>query len=181
MSTENIADVLDRLAQANTPSDLVEASKALKRSIRGKRKQQAKEWGPLAQTYQAAMQAWDDQKAAGATREELIANLEKTLRAAWPQVRPWQFLCRECGDLGYVFAECTPGTPCGRTFRLPGAASDDYTGRGRCAPGHSYVRPCESCEKGQRFLAGLMKTPQRGPDDFTQAGKSKGFTRMGRR
>jgi hypothetical protein len=70
-------------------------------------------------------------------------------------------------------------TPSGRPFRLPGASADDWTGKGRCTPDHAYVVPCW-CLKGQGFRRGLEKAPKDPERDFTEAGRAKKLTRLGR-
>jgi hypothetical protein len=145
------------------------------------RRKAAQESGPFVASIMEALKQRDLQKAAGATKEELDRNLEQTLRAAWPKdrVEPWHYICCDCDDTGWVIRTCTPATKCGRPFRLPGAQSDDYTGRGKCSPGHSYALPCQ-CAKGVQRMAGLMRTfKQRESEDFTAA--TKGFTRAGRK
>lgn len=140
------------------------------------RGQQRKAWGPLAQTFQKAMEFWDAQKAEGGSFEERVEGLERTLRAAWPQERPWHYICDECSDTGAIIMNSTPATPCGRPFRLPGARPDDWTGRGRCTPNHTYLRPC-FCPKGDKYRRIGEERPQQ---DFKSAGKGTDFKKVGR-
>lgn len=145
----------------------------LRKAVPGKRRKAKAELGVLAQTFTEAMEAWDRQKADGVPLQERVGYLERSLRSAWPQEREWKYLCPKCDDMGWVHGVCTPSTPCGRPFRLPQQGGDDWTGRGRCQPGHSYVTPCW-CEKGQGFRRNLEKTKAPvSPEDFTQAGRSK--------
>lgn len=163
-------------AEAKTASDLDAAHRKLKAAIRIKRRQET--GGELAQSYAAAMEVWDDQKEQGVPLAERVKGLEQTLRAAWPKGREWKYVCQDCEDYGWIFRTCTPGTPCGRPFRLPGQRPDDYTGRGRCSPGHTYCVAC-FCPKGRGFAAGLQQGGSR-PVDLTRVGKSRGFTKAGR-
>lgn len=158
---------------------LREEHKALRKAVPGKRRKADVEEGPLAQTFREAMRLWDAQKAQGVTFAERQAGLAKSLKAAWPQVREWKYLCNRCDDTGWEPGICTPQTPCGRPFKLPGQHSDDYTGQGRCSPGHTYVTPCW-CEKGQGMRRQLMKQPKpMAAGDFQQAAKTKP-TKVGR-
>lgn len=140
--------------------------------------------GPLARTIVAALEQWDAQKKAGASPEELAANLEKTLRAAWPRRREdsWKFLCERCLDTGFVESHC-PEVPCGRPFRHPGQRSDDYTGQGKCVAPHSYVRPC-LCMKGRSLADGIARSfdgSRRDSHDVESAGQRRKMTRVGER
>ena len=173
-------DALKRLSEAHGPSELAAAFRALSGSVKRKRRQDAAKYGILAQTFGEAMRQWDHQKRDGASLDERQANFEKTLRAAWPQARDWKYLCQRCDDAGWMFRTCTPETPCGRPFTLPPTQSHhpDFTGQGRCSPGHSYVVPCV-CSKGQAY-ARQMNPPQASPEDFTKSGKTSKPTRPGR-
>lgn len=91
----------------------------------------------LGQTIKAAFQEWDAQKALGAGVLERVANLEKTLRAAWPQTREWHYLCPQCHDYGLRMADCAGDAGCGRSkAHLP----------------HEFGTPCW-CSVGARFKA----------------------------
>ena len=68
----------------------------------------------LAETIREAFKAWDSQKALGATVAERVANLAKTLRASWPFVREWKYLCGECHDYGLRIYDCDGDATCGR-------------------------------------------------------------------
>ncbi len=118
-------------------------------------------------------------KADGASEAERQAYIERGIRSAWPQVRVWKYLCDDCSDSGWQHQRCTPRQPCGRSFTLPGQHSDDYTGRGRCSPGHDYARPCH-CLKGRQRYSDLHR--MRAQDDVTQVGRgaSKPPSRFGR-
>lgn len=141
----------------------------------------------LAECVLAGIEQWADQKAAGATLAERRANLEHTLRAVWPQTRPWHYLCEACGDTGWQPRHC-PSQHCGRPFSLPRGhrgGLKDYTGSSTifCTSeaGHDYVKPC-LCQKGRamhQLLEGLSGVDG---DDFTAAAKpARGMTRLGRR
>lgn len=134
--------------------------------------------GRLARVFRDAMVTWDQMKADGQPLEARVRGMTALLRDAWPFTRAWHYLCDGCADSGWMFGVCTPETPCGRPFRFPGQRINDHTGRGRCAPGHSYVRPC-FCAKGQAFHAALYAAQSK-PEDFAQAGKTKSPTRVGR-
>ena len=133
-------------------------------------------------TYLEALRLMAAQAAQGVPREERLAGLEHTLRAAWPQTRKWTYLCERCTDTGWALCLCTPETPCGRPFRLPRGSnrsgSLDSTGQGFCAVGHAYVVPCW-CARGQACRRGLEgRAPE---EDVTEAGRTpKRLTRVGR-
>lgn len=154
-------------------------------TIQRRRRAADHEWGPLARTYLAAMEIWDAEKADGVPLEVRHAHLEQTIRAAWPRGRaePWHHACDRCSDTGWVPSVCTPETPCGRPFRLPGASGNDWTGRGRCSSGHSYVRPCH-CQNGDEARRALNPKAVASDDYAAGAGKAKpkprGFSRLGR-
>jgi hypothetical protein len=164
-----------------TVTDALKAAHDLvRRSVVRKRKAAHLTEGGLASQFAEALDVMDAQKAAGVPFDERVKGLEGVLRASWPQTREWHYVCERCEDTGWWFRICTPELSCGRPFRLPGASGDDYTGRGRCSPGHTYVQPCPTCEKGESRRRGLMHQPRpANPEDFTQAGKSKP-TRVGR-
>lgn len=158
-----------------------EAHQQLRKAVPALRRKAHAAEGQLAAAFREAMQYVDQQREAGVPRDERLKGLDAVLREAWPKgrVEPWKYLCERCGDTGWEPKQCTSATPCGRPFTLPGQASDDGTGRGRCAPNHDYVVPCW-CEKGQGFRRGLMKQPRPvSGDDFTQAGRTKP-TKVGR-
>lgn len=134
--------------------------------------------GLLAQTVREALRLRDQMRADGSTEEELTKGLEQTLRAAWPQTRPWHYICEDCSDTGWRHQICTPETPCGRPFTKPGQSADDYTGRGRCGPNHTYVEPCW-CRKGELRRSGMDAKPK--SEDYLGVGKvSKPPSRFGR-
>lgn len=155
----NLAEELARLARAHSASDLASAFAQLQGAVKRQRREANRQLGPLAQTVNAAMRIWDQQKREGVSREERIAGMEKTLRAAWPKSReqPWHYVCDNCNDTGLVERECGGDAMCGRSKRH--------------AP-HRYGEPCW-CPKGGKFK---IKPPS--GDDFTSAGK--GFSRAGR-
>ena len=59
----------------------------------------------------------------GRSEADIAQYIEGVLRTSWPQVRRWHHVCDQCCDTGWVEGSCTPDTPCGRPFRLPGPAS----------------------------------------------------------
>lgn len=120
------------------------------------------EHGILAQTLIAALQHWAAQKADGVSLEEREAGLAKTLRAAWPKGReePWRYLCESCEDTGLRTSDC---------------AGDATCGRAKPHGPHAFGEPCW-CPLGARFRA----KPKPTAEDFTQAGRSKPMTRIGR-
>ncbi len=156
---------------------LREAHKALKKAVPKLRRDAHQTEGKLASAFRQALTLIDSQREAGVSREERLQGLDAVLRDAWPTVRPWKYVCQRCDDVGWAPAICTPDRPCGRPFRLSGSAGDDYTGRGRCTPGHDYVEPC-LCSKGQDFRRQLLK--QRRPEDFAQAAARTKPTKVGR-
>ena len=112
---------------------------------------------------------------AGSTEGTIAQYIEGVLRTSWPQTREWHYVCDQCRDTGWVEGSCTPGTPCGRAFRLPGARLDDYTGQGQCAPSHAFVRPC-LCPQGTPHTRAYRGAST----DIEQAGRRRGtLTRVG--
>lgn len=175
----SLTDDLNTLSEAHGPKALAAAFSVLQGAVRQARRQAKKTLGPLAETYQAAMRIWDTQKADGVSVADRQRDLEKTLRMAWPQIRPWVYFCDRCSDTGWEHRVCREGARCGRPFKLPGQRADDFTGQGKCGETHDYVVPCW-CEKGRLKRAALMNEPPQGdPKDFAAAGKSKP-TRIGR-
>lgn len=121
---------------------------------------------------------------AGATDAAIATTTGRMLREKWPvKGREWHYHCETCSDSGWQPRVCTPQTPCGRPFRVPGAHSDDWTGKGQCSPGHAYVQPCLDCARGYQRRSDLARVAQ--PDDYAAAGKTapkpKGFSRWGDR
>jgi len=135
--------------------------------------------GQLSATIREALRLRAAMKIDGATRDELDAALEQTLRVAWPQRRTWTYVCELCGDTGWVTRIC-------RAFdRCPGwssvrpdvrAASGRYRQR-QCAiePSyeHEFVEPC-FCGKGQGMRSQLQQTPL-----FDAPKKPRKLTRVG--
>lgn len=173
---KTIADIVAQLAEAKSPSELAQAHRALSLLIKRTRRKEDKELGPLAETYSAAMRIWEAEVADGVPLETRQQHLQTALKAAWPQTREWHYLCDRCSDTGWEPGICTPATPCGRRFRLPGQRDDDHTGQGHCAEGHSFVRPCV-CPKGEARARQLQPKPV-DPEDFQDAGKRKGFKKL---
>lgn len=158
---------------------LREAHTLLRKAVPRLRRKAHAEEGQLAAAFREAMVIVDQQKAAGVSQAERLQGLDQVLRAVWPQTREWKYLCERCSDTGWESRICTPEASCGRPFRLPSQRADDYTGQGKCQPGHAYVVPCW-CEKGQALRRGLLKQPApMKPEDFTQAARSKP-SRVGR-
>lgn len=180
----DLPTVLDQLAQATSPQELREKHREVVKQIGKSRRAADRLLGPLAQTYIEAMRIWEAQKADGVSLEDRRLALQASLRAAWPKgrIEPWKYLCTRCDDCGWTFHTCTPETPCGRPFKLANSrGGDDWTGRGRCTPGHSFVLPCW-CEKGQAMRQSVEGRPKPQPGDFQQAGKGRsGFTKVGSR
>lgn len=176
MST--IHDALQRLSQAHGSAALAQAFHAIQRSVRALRSAQKRKWGALASTFAEAMNLRDRMRADGATPDELDRHMESALRGVWPEVRTWQYYCEDCSDTGWEFRTCVNGS-CGRPFALPKQASDDYTGRGKCAPGHTYARPCW-CAKGQERKRSLMREPVGDEDAIAVAARTSKPTRVGR-
>lgn len=116
--------------------------------------------GVLSQTFTAAMELWDHQKAEGVPRDIRLQTLERTLRAAWPQTREWKYLCQNCNDTGLVISFCEGDATCGRD---------------RPHYAHDYGTPCW-CSLGAKF----KPKPKPGPEDFTAAAKVSKPTRLGR-
>lgn len=167
--------VLDQLASAKTPTELVKAHERATEAVRNRRRKAARQLGPLAQTYTAAMEQWDREKDDGVSKEDRIAHLETILRAAWPQTRAWHYLCEACRDTGLVIRVCRAGDRCSLVSMLDPSkllcAQDPDTAT------HEYGVPCHVCEKGKRF----RPKPKETPEDFSHAGRSKPMTKIGRR
>lgn len=175
---KTIADIIEQLAAADNPRALAQAHRALSLLLKRTRRDEAKELGPLAETFTAAMRIWDAEVADNVPLETRQQHLQTALKAAWPQTREWHYLCDRCSDTGWEPGNCTPQTPCGRRFRLPEQRWDDHTGQGHCAEGHSFVRPCV-CPKGEDRARQLQPKPKT-PEDFQQAGKQQKFKKLGR-
>src|SRR2546428_38737 len=112
MNLEQLHAAEQALASATTSEQVSAAHALLKAAIAQRRRSFKREYGPLAQSFIAAMQFWDRQKTEGVSLETRVAGLEKTLRAAWPFTREWKLLCARCGDTGWAESTCTPATPC---------------------------------------------------------------------
>ncbi len=140
--------------------------------------------GQLSSVLKDILEVRSSLLAAGATEASIAKTTGEMLRDKWPaQGRVWKYHCETCSDTGWQSRTCTPQTPCGRPFQLPGAHSDDATGKGRCSPGHDYVQPCLDCARGYQRRADLSNAPKL--DDHAAAGKTptkpKGFTRWSER
>ena len=153
----SLTDALKALSDAHGGKALAQAFNALQGHVRQARRAARAQYGTLAQTFMAAMQIWDAQKAEGVPKAERLQGLEKTLKASWPQTRVWKYLCNECMDIGLVYYDCSGGSECGR--HKPHLA-------------HTYGRPC-FCAKGERF----RDKQKPAAEDFKQAG----FTKVGKR
>lgn len=146
-----------------------DAHNALRRAVGPKRREAKHVEGPLAKAFREAMAIWDAMKADGMSLSDRCKGLEAVLRQVWPFTREWHTLCPQCNDYGLQMAVCPGDATCG---------DNPATHRPRRPHlAHDYGRPCY-CELGRRF----REAPKPGPDDFTQAGKSKSrsFSRMGR-
>lgn len=133
----------------------------------------------LVAAFKEATRISDQMKLDGASREDRDAYIATVLQEAWPKGRsqPWVYYCETCSDTGWAPKTCV-NRSCGRPFALPKQSADDWTGRGRCAPNHSYAVAC-TCAKGEAQRRGLLK--QRRPDDAMEvAAKVTKPTRVGR-
>ncbi len=131
----SLDDDLQTLSDAHGPKALSRAFERLQGTIRLGRKATQKTWGLLAQTFTEAMRIWEGQKADGVPKTTREADLEKTLRAAWPHGREWKYLCDTCRDVGLEMLDCPGDATCGRVKpHLP----------------HEFGRPCW-CAAGRRF------------------------------
>lgn len=175
----SISEALDRLSKAKGVRALIDAHQKAARAVLSARRSDAS-LGALARVWREAMRMADQMKAEGTPAAERQAFIATALREAWPKTReePWHYLCQQCDDTGWVFKTCVQGS-CGRPFTLPGQASDDHTGRGRCAEGHSYCQPCW-CLKGQGFKRNLLKAPRPTEDAVEAAARTGKPTRAGR-
>lgn len=119
--------------------------------------------GVLSQTMEIALNLAREQRDAGVPQAERLANLEKSLRAAWPKSRtePWHYSCEHCHDTGWSCEDC-PRRPCGRS---------------RPHSPHPFVYTC-SCAKGAAIRANLDKRQK--PVEVEKAGTSKPMVRIGR-
>lgn len=158
----DLAGILEQLAAATTPAELRALHSRLGFAIKTKRKLARKDLGSLAQTYQESMRIWDEEKADGVSLADRQQHLKQSLCAAWPETQLRTYLCERCSDTGWDAKLCTKATPCGRR---------------QCPPGHDYVEPCV-CPKGEARQQQLHPTTTSA--DFQQAGKRKGFTKVGR-
>ena len=135
-------------------------------------------------TFVEACRLREQALADGATRDQADALVVNALKAAWPQGReqPWRFVCRTCEDTGWEWFVCgEQGLRCGRPFKLPDQKPDDWTGRGTCRGGHSAVRPCPSCSKGDARRRSILRQPKSADDELAAVGKMKPPTRFGGR
>lgn len=137
--------------------------------------------GTLYATFVEASRLRQQALAEGIPRADADALVANALKAAWPKSRelPWRYDCRICRDTGWEACRCTPETPCGRSFKFPDQRPDDYTGQGRCTPGHDYVRSCPSCTKGDARRRGLSRTPKSTDDELAAVGRTRKPTRFG--
>ncbi len=136
--------------------------------------------GQMSSVLRDILQVRIDLREAGSSDASIADTTGEMLREKWPvKGRVWVYHCESCSDSGWQSRTCTPQTPCGRPFKLPGQHSDDWTGRGQCSPGHEYVQPCLDCARGYQRRADLSDAPKL--DDHAAAGKTqtkpKGFTR----
>lgn len=116
--------------------------------------------GVLSATIRAALLEYDNQRAAGASEAELARNFEQTVRASWPFVREWRFLCQRCFDFGLEMGRCPGDATCGRPKEHLA---------------HDFGTPCW-CSAGNRFkvtektpddaIAAAARTPKRQPTRF---------------
>lgn len=137
----------------------------------------------LAATMAEALRLYAKMRADGVPKQECVDYLEAVLRKCWPNTREWHYLCDSCRDTGWIPRSCTPETPCGRPFKLPPSTNrsgyQDFTGQGRCTPGHDYVVPC-FCPRGvphQRALSGRQDDPV---DDAGARVTRRKWSRVGR-
>jgi len=155
----------------------------LRQGIKAKRKAAHKVEGKVAAAFEAALKIVDQQKAAGVPFEERMRGLEGVLRAVWPQTRAWHYDCDACQDTGLVMHVCRRGARCnGISTRIDGPHSPPGKYRRLCFTNaesdyeHDYGEPC-FCKNGARF----REKPPAKPDDFSDAGKAKSMTRIGRK
>ena len=117
--------------------------------------------GVLAATVRAGCIEWASQKVAGASLQERVENLSKSLRQCWPFVREWHYLCAECSDYGLRIQACAGDATCGRSQpHLP----------------HEFGTACW-CHAGGRY-----KVKERTPDEavMTAAKARRTPSRFGR-
>lgn len=141
------------------PDPIRQAHQELRKAVPAARRKAHATEGALAAAFREAMVLWDQQKAAGASFADRLKGLDALIRQVWPFTREWKFLCDGCSDYGLVMSNC-PG--------------DATCGRGKQHLPHEFGKPCW-CSLGSRF-----KEKPRHADDFTQAGRSKQPTRVGR-
>lgn len=143
---------------------LKEEHRALRQAVSLSRHAWKKSHSVLVRSIYTALDQWDTQKADGVPHEERAQYLERTVRACWPFVREWKYLCHLCNDTGLVMHECSGDATCGR---------------GKPHNWHTYGVPCR-CGKGSGFRP---RTPT--AEDFQQAtrgrAKSRSFTKLGQR
>lgn len=143
----------------STIDTLRQAHQLLRQAVPGARRKAHQVEGKLASAFRDAMRVWDQLKANGGTLRDFLPGLERVLREAWPQTRPWKYLCDRCDDYGLQLTECAGDATCGRSrAHLP----------------HVFGTPCW-CSQGARY----REQPKPAADDFTQAGRSKP-SRVGR-
>lgn len=126
----------------------------------------------LGATVREALRLAKLMQAEGVPQAEIDATLERTLRAAWPFIREWKYLCDECSDTGWQIRECREGDRCGRPKRIGPktiAGYVNYTGlstlcRRDPAYTHTYAVPCW-CAKGRDMQAVMDRESEEKPRD----------------
>ena len=111
----------------------------------------------LAATIRAALAIREEQRAAGATPEEIARNFERTVRAVWPFQRVWKYLCNDCHDTGLFLRTCKAGQRCNGVstradgpHEMPGKYSRLCTRDVEGTYEHTYGEPCV-CGQGEKF------------------------------
>jgi hypothetical protein len=102
----------------------------------------------------------DDMRHAGASELSIAEATERIVRANWPFVREWKYLCQRCFDYGVEISSCPGDSTCDRS-KLHGP--------------HEFARPCW-CSAGEKF-----RNKPKTESDFEAAGKvqkQRSFTRF---
>ena len=114
----------------------------------------------LWETVKAAMQQRQEQLAAGATPEEAALNMERSVRAAWPEGQEYHYLCDTCGDTGWRLWRCDGQRRCGCqarfTVHYPHEVADFCT----CVKGEA-MRPKQTQEAAIATVGKVSRQPSR--------------------
>lgn len=125
----------------------------------------------LGEKVLGAMRRWNEQKAAGVSKGDRLAEMEGQLREWWPKSREvFKYQCNKCDDLGLTIRDC-PGQGTDARYHYSPCGVDKAHGL------HTFGVVC-TCDKGRMYMP-KAHTP--GPSDMQAAGRQapKQFKRYG--